>query len=513
MRFGFVGPAYASPSPFADNEALINWRPQKVESPNARTGFILLRTSGLSLFATLKAGLPSVRGSYTTQGRTFKIAGTHLFELSAVGGVTDYGDNTTPNNNILDDGLPATMVAAGTVGGSYPSQLLICSGGTLTVFSLVSNSFQALTTPPVNNLMVEFLDGYFIALQSNNTWSVSNPEDATTWPGLSITQVQVFSDQLLALIATNRLLWVFGAKRAVAYYNSGAPLFPFDVASGGFMEVGLLAQYSPARIATRSGTTICWLGGDERGAGVVYAANGFIPQRVSDSAFEYWLSRNVIADAVGMARQEEGQNFYDLWFPTANTTWTLDLDLGWWHQRTSLVKGLQAAHLSRCHTYNFGLHLVGDRNSGNVYSMSSQYFSENTGPGQQTPIVRTRVGPTISIEGGQLTVPINEFQVDFETGMGPQPPLTDAFGNPRDPYAMFSYSEDFGKTWTPERMIACGQAGRFKVAAIDRRLGSWRSWTPKVTVSDPIAWRIVDAYVNSTQQSQKRYAKSAAEVA
>jgi len=502
MRFGFVGPAYASPSALADAEALINWRPQKVESPNARVAYILLPTSGLSLFANLGA-FPSVRGFYAVSGRLFAVSGTHLFELSASGAVTDYGGAGTLNNNMVDDGLPATMTSAGTVGGTYPSQLLIASGGNLTVFSLVSNSYQALTTPPTLVLMVDFLDGFFIALSAGNTWSVSNPEDATTWPGSAVAQVSVFSDQLTGLIASNRLLWVFGSRRAVGYYNSGAALFPFDVASGAFMEVGSAAQYSPARVATHSGTTILFLGGDERGQGIVYAVNGFIPQRVSDSALEYWMSQQkTIADAVGIARQEEGQNFYDLWFPSANAMWTLDVDLGWWHRRSSLVNGIQSAHLSRCHVNAFSLHLVGDRTSGNVYQLSTNFLTDNG-----LPIIRTRVGPTISDEGGQIPVPINEFQVDFETGMGPEPPLTDAFGNPRDPVAMFSYSEDYGKTWTPERQILCGQAGQFKSVAIDRRLGSWRSWTPKVTVSDPILWRVADAYVNGTQDQQERLAK------
>lgn len=516
-RFGFVGPASLLASPLANCEVLENFKVQKTESPNARVPYFLIGTPGLSLFQdlskNLSSALPSVRGSNTFSGRTFKVAGTHLFELTA-NGFTDYGA-AGGNNNMVDDGLPVTMVVGGTVGGAYPSQLLIASGGTLTVFSLATNSFQALTTPPTNVLMVDFLNGFFLALSSGNSWSVSNPEDATTWPGIAIAQVSVFSDQLLALIASNELVWVFGGKRAVGYYNSGAPLFPFDVASGAFVEVGIAAQFSPARIATRRGTTIAFLGGDERGGNVVYALNGFSPQRISDDGLEFWLSQQTtVSDAVGWGRRdEEGSNFYELWFPSANAMWTLDVDLGWWHRRSSLVNGVKGAHLGRCHTFNFGLHLVGDRTSGKVYSMSSKYFAENTSAGLFTPIVRTRVGPTIATEGGQLTVPINEFQVDFETGMGPQPPLIDAFGRPRDPYAMFSYSEDCGKTWTPERMIPCGQAGQFGRPAIDRRLGSWRSWTPKVTVSDPVPWRIVDAYTNSTQDSKPRYAKRMAEIA
>jgi len=476
---------------------------------------VLLPTPGFQVFTTLPGSPPSVRGLGTFNGRTFAVAGSHLFELVGPGfAPIDYGPaGFTANNNILDDGLPATMVVGGTVGGSYPTQLLIASGGQLTVFSLVTNSFQPITTPPTQVLMVEYLDGFFIALSANNSWSVSNPEDATTWPGIAVTQVAVFSDQLLALIVTNRLLWVFGSKRAVAYYNSGAALFPFDVVNGGFMEVGILAQFSVARVALKAGTTVAWLGGDERGGAVVYMANGFIPQKVSDSGLDYWLSQqSVINDAVGWSWQFEGQNFYSLWFPSAKTTWTLDADLGWWHQNSSLVNGMPAAWRVRCHAGAFNVHLAGDRLSGNIYQLSSQFFTENIGSGV-IPIIRTRVGPTISNEGGQLPVPINEFQVDFTMGKGPQPPLTNAVGNPRDPFAMFSYSEDYGQTWSSERMIPCGQAGQTKRVAVDRRLGSWRSWTPKVTVSDPIMWQVADAYVNSTQASKPRYAKQIAEIA
>jgi hypothetical protein len=439
------------------------------------------------------------------------VSGTHLYEISAGALVVDYGGTGTSNNNILDDGLPATMVAGGTASGSYPGQLLIASGGTLTAFDIATNAFLPISSAPANVLMIDYLDGFFVALVAGNDFQVSAAEDCTTWPGLSISQVSVFSDTLLSLIASNRLLWVFGRQRAVAYYNAGGAQFPFSVVNGGFMEVGILAQYSVARVATAAGTSIMWLGGDERGGGIAYAANGFTPQRVSDHPFENWMANKAaagvnITDAVGWATQENGHNFYHLWFGTANAHWVLDADLGIWHQRTSVVKGQQVAHLGRCHTYNFGQHLVGDRLSGNVYTMSAANLDDNG-----APIIRTRIGPTVSTEN--RPVPINEFQVDFQVGIGPIPPLLDGNGNPRAPQAMFSYSRDFGQTWSAERMINCGQAGQYAVRAVDRRLGIWvPSWTPKVVVSDPVAWSIADAYVNPTQDSQARLAKSIAKI-
>jgi hypothetical protein len=514
MRFGFVGGSDQSQSPLANTELSVNFFPEANESQNARTAWMQVYTAGLSLLGTPPGALPSERGFCTVSGRTFSVAGTHLLEWTT-SGITDYGGNPgTANNNILDDGLPATMIGGGTAGGIYPGQLLIASGGTLTVFLLATNLFSAIAGAPANVLMIDYVDGFFVALQSVNDFQISAPLDATNWPGLSISQVSVFSDQLLSIIASNRLLWIFGAKRAVVYYNAGLPIFPFQVVSGGFLEVGIIAQFSAARITTAAGTTIAWLGGDERGAGVIYVANGFIPQRYSTRAFEYFLSKNTIQDAVGFATQEQGHNFYWLWFPTANATWRLDVDNGKLHQLSSLVKGQPAAHLARCHTYNAALggHLVGDRTSGNVYLMDAKFLSENIGVGIFNPIIRTRVGPTVGDEGGRIPTPINEFQVDVETGLGPQPPLLDAFGLPRDPLMMMSYSEDYGKTYGPQRMIACGQAGQFQVAAIDRRLGSWLRWTPKVTVSDPIPWRIVDAYTNGTQQPAPRLAKSFAKI-
>src|ERR1700730_8562762 len=115
MRFGFIGSASASQSPRVSAETLVNWYLEGSESPNARVAAALYPDPGLSLDGNLGAALPSVRGSGIFQGRTFFVSGTHLVERTGAGAYTDYGA-FGGNNNIVDDGLEAMMVAGGTVG-------------------------------------------------------------------------------------------------------------------------------------------------------------------------------------------------------------------------------------------------------------------------------------------------------------------------------------------------------------------------------------------------------------
>lgn len=515
-RFDFCGGTSQSQSPLADAQLSINWYPEMLENPSSRVRMALYPTPGLSLFVALPTDAhdtgitKAVRGDYTINGRTFAVYGTHLFEITGQGAFTDYGGNNAitggaANNNISDDGLPVYMVAGGTASGQYPGQLLILSGGALTAFNLATNAFVAITSAPATVSRIEYLDGFFIAMQSGtiNDFQVSAALDCTNWPGTSISQVSVYSDRLLSMIVSERLLWVFGATRAVAYYTSGNPIFPFDVVNGGFLEMGIVAQASPIRV----NNSIYWLAGDERGEAIIAKTAGFTPQRASDHAFEYWLQQQAtISDAVGFSTREQGHHFAHWWFPSANKTWSLDTDLGLWHQRSSLVNGLPSAHLGRCHTYNFGQHLVGDRLSGNIYAMNVNYLNENVGVGVFNPIIRTRRAPHVSIE--QEWMIHHKLQIDFETGLGPQPPLTDADGNPRDPVAMLRFSDDGGHTWSNPNTVNCGQAGQFKTRAIWWRLGRSRNRVYEVSVSDPIPWKIVDAYLNATPgyQPQERLA-------
>lgn len=140
--------------------------------------------------------------------------------------------------------------------------------------------------------------------------------------------------------------------------------------------------------------------------------------------------------------------------------------------------------------FAFGKHLVGDNQSGNIYQMSISLF-DNFG----NLIHRVRRAPHISTEMEWAVH--NELWIDMETGIGPQPPLLDGSGNARDPIASLRWSSDMGRTWSNYHDLGAGQAGQYRTRVHIHRLGRARDRVYELTVSDPIPWRILDAYLQA----------------
>src|SRR4029077_9646400 len=135
-----------------------------------------------------------------------------------------------------------------------------------------------------------------------------------------------------------------------------------------------------------------------------------------------WSTYSTIADLVTFSYQEQGHTFVVLNFPTAQKTWVLDVTLAVqigahsaWHQRgfwNSVIAQFRM-HRAFCHTFNFGMHLVGDPTTGTVYQQSSTILNDFG-----NRIRRIRRAPHISKE--QSRIFHHELQVDVETGLGPQ---------------------------------------------------------------------------------------------
>jgi hypothetical protein len=76
----------------------------------------------------------------------------------------------------------------------------------------------------------------------------------------------------------------------------------------------------------------------------------------------------------------------------------------------------------------------------------------------------------------------------------------------REPQVMLRFSSDGGHTWSNEYMRGAGFAGQFKKVVEWRRLGRARSSRVyEISVTDPIRWPIVDAYLDMTDPTGPGY--------
>ena len=330
-------------------------------------------------------------------------------------------------------------------------------------------------------------------IANSNQFQWSTPLDATMWDALDTTRVSVFAGNVLSMFADHNELWFWGERQSQPYALTGSANV-FDIIPGGFIEAGIYAPNSPVRLDN----SIFWLGGDERGAGVVWRANGYTPNRVSNHAIEFALQGYLttygstgLSTAVGYSYQDQGHGFYVLYFPLPSATWVYDVATGMWHQRGywNATNGIFTAHHSQNHTFNFGKHLVGDWSSGKVYDMNIAYYDDAGNP------IR-RVRRTRHASSDQSYVFFKTLQIYAETGVGPQPPLTDGAGNPRDPMINLRWSNDGGKTWANEISVGIGQAGNYNQRVMFRRLGRGRARVWEVSASDPVPYRLIGAFLD-----------------
>ncbi len=102
-------------------------------------------------------------------------------------------------------------------------------------------------------------------------------------------------------------------------------------------------------------------------------------------------------------------------------------------------------------------------------------------------IRRLRRAPHLSTE--QLTQFFSQFQLDIQAGVG----LTTGQGS--DPMLMLRMSKDGGFTWGNEHWVSAGRIGQYSRRAIWRRLGRGRDVVFEVTMTDPVFWALLDAYL------------------
>lgn len=477
-KFPLVGPTYTAQSPKFACERAMNLYCETAETPSGGKGgsrMMLVKIPGLQAIHNLPD--KPLRCLYSGDGiRVFAVSGSTLYELFQDTSFTALGNVqfATSPAQIFSNGLEL-FVVSGPKG-------YIADGATV--------------EEVVDCCMGEVLREYFIALDGtfpgeSKTFRISGLLDGKSWDPLDFENVAQSPDNIQSMIVDHGQLQFQKQQTSVGYYFSGDLDFPISEDRTSFVEQGSIAPWSVKKIDN----TMIWLGGDERGAGVVWRMVGNSPTRVSDYAIEtaiqnYTQAGLAINDAVGMSEQYLGHTFYHLSFPTANATWTYDCSTGLWHERGTWnpATATWSCHKARYHCYAWGKHLVGggDPTSGIVYEQSIAFQDDNGA------LLRwLRVSPHLANGNSNMTGFSNLF-IDFQVGVGVDS-LVDVNGLPRQPVALVRHSNDGGHNWNPEIQLELGKVGQYSYRARQIMCGSGRDRVVEVSGTDPVQIAMVGA--------------------
>lgn len=461
MKSNFLGPAYKLRSLPLSAQTCINLYMEPDETTPGEGAFY--STPGLATLHTFSK--QGCRGLHAAGGYLWGVFEDTLVRVTDViditGQWTGQGVGTLPNSTghveIFDNGTDL-VVAHQDGWHTYP-----LGGGTLTYVTNSEGTSDG-----------TFIDSYFVQAKADGTYQWADV-GTTTIDALSFASAEGSPDKIIRTIADHRELLLVGENTIEVAVVTSDPDLPFTRTA--FIEQGCLAKHSVAK----EDNSVFWLGKNERGQGVIYRADGYVPRRVSDFAIEQAIAGYAAPeDAVAYTYQQGGHHFYVIHF--AEATWAYDINTGLWAQRAyrNTITGDLERHRGGEHAFYNGVHVVGDYADGRLYGLYQDVYTDD---GDE--IYRERVWAQLHAENRRMFFHSGELIAEMGVGLDGESETG------ADPKVWLSWSDDGGRGWSNQHDRTLGRIGAFRNRAIWRRMGTSRNRYFKLWTSAPvpIAWR------------------------
>lgn len=488
MKTNFLGGAYSLRSLPLAAQTAINVYLEPNESGSGDPGGFY-GTPGLLKKATLPTH--GCRGSHSAGGYLWTVYGNTVYRLDSAYSATSVGvlPNSTGAVELQDNG----------------TSLIVAHQHGWHAVTLADSAFASVADAPTMS-DVSFIDNYLVGANADGTYQWANL-NSTTIDALNFASAEGSPDRIIRTLADHRELWLFGTQSVEVAVVTSDPDLPFTRTS--YIEQGILAPKS----AAKEDNSVFWLGANDKGKGVVFVAEGYIPRRISTFAIEQAIATYASPElATAYTYQQDGHHFYVLCF--AEATWVYDINTQLWHQRAyrSPASGLLERHRGQAHAFYRGLHLVGDHTDGRLYALDLKTLTDDG-----DPIYRERTWHQSDAENRWITFHRGELIADMGVGTdgghfaedfpletedgedmdteGGEPVLLEesiGISDPdADPMVWLSWSNNGGRTWSSEYARSVGRIGEFNKRAIWRRMGRARTryMRLRTTAAVRIAWR------------------------
>lgn len=327
----------------------------------------------------------------------------------------------------------------------------------------------------------EYIGGRNVFFRNDGTAVYTDLEDMLSIDSLSFFTAESSPDAGVCIKRLGNQLLLFGTESFELWGLSGDTTDeePFVSLPGAAKRRGCLAKLSVQHFDN----SVCFVNDIFQ---VVVLGGGYIPKVISTTAVEQDIKQAVgqetgnkeLIEAFVWA--EGGHEFYCLSGP--GFSWEYDAATQLWHRRKSYG---QDGWRGRGYVRAFDRHLIGDATSGKLYDMDFNHYDE---AGEH--LVLEVQSPPMHRSG--FNMQWNSLTLDIENGVG-----TGDGEHSANPKAMLSWSDDAGRTWSPERereIGASGQWGKQTVAirglGISRRQGR----VFRLRLSAPVRRCIVQAW-------------------
>ena len=296
-----------------------------------------------------------------------------------------------------------------------------------------------------------YLAGYSIATEKGgNRFMWSALRDATSWPALNWATAEADTDNIQAVQVANRILVLFGGSTTELWApTGGANENAFAPLPGGVVQVGLLAP----KLQCLTDAGIFFIGDDNT------------PYMLTGAQAAPWRHSGVMSDIEEQApdrvfyTEDRGQKLVVIRFPD-RPAWVGDIAQRNWFRRGTG----DGAWASVAAAKAYGKWFAG-RNTGQVLEMA------RTGTDFDGPLVREATSQRVEMPSRQR---FRASSLEF-------------FGDTGDEDAdlMVATSEDC-RTFSDDRILPFSRVGKHGQQAITRNLGSFRQFTARIRMTDPV---------------------------
>lgn len=458
--------SYQAISGLLSSERLVNFYTE-IAPPQSPFRGMLIGTPGLVEWKDLGQYEP-IYGSITLGNYLYIVCGLNFYQIDSSKTATLRGTLTgTPDRVMMTHNRTQITI--------------LQSNGDAFYFDTGSNTFAKITDGNYQSASsVTTLNGYTIfSVIESDQFFISALNDTTSYAALDFATAESEPDNIVRVFALNNELWIFGENTIEIWGNTGNATFPFERIRGTYIEIGCKSKFS----IVNDQEGIFWLGDDNS----IYQGIGYQARRIStypiENLVDGYSTKN---DAFGMFYVQEGHRFYCLSFPTADKTWCYDTTTELWHERSSRNPTILQSErwLANSLSYFANLNLIGDKNTGKIYELDLETYTENG-----TEIIGEIISATIFKNFARMHA--NRFVLVMDTGVG-----IDGSGQGDDPEIILQTSIDGGKTFSEEMNQPIGAIGSYETEVSWNKLGYGRSLIIKIKISDPVRRRIVGAYLD-----------------